>query len=189
MCVGGGEGGWKKVWGKGVDSFHFFQYVNNNNKKKSWEQRGEGEGGSSLYQEAMQSSWQCYTYIIPALSTDSVRQWDGWPTHLADEWPDHRAAAGVATLNSFGTEYKQWLSLYMQEHVCASAGLQRSWPSSPRWENRCISVHIYVQTCICVWLWMIMYGRAYVHIMRLYVLYDYVQCCEDTVSVELCYIN
>ena len=25
--------------------------------------------------------------------------------------------------------------------------------------------------------------------MRLYVLYDYVQRCEDTVSVELCYIR
>ena len=29
----------------------------------------------------------------------------------------------------------------------------------------------------------------FVHVMRLYVLYDYVQHCEDTVSVEMSYIN
>ena len=29
----------------------------------------------------------------------------------------------------------------------------------------------------------------YVHILHLYVLFDYVQCCEDTTSVELRYIN
>ena len=29
----------------------------------------------------------------------------------------------------------------------------------------------------------------YVHILHLYVRYDYVQRCEDTVSVELRYIN
>ena len=29
----------------------------------------------------------------------------------------------------------------------------------------------------------------HVHIMRLCVRYDHVQCCEDTVSVELRYIN
>ena len=29
----------------------------------------------------------------------------------------------------------------------------------------------------------------YVYILRVYVLYDYVQRCQDTVSVELRYIN
>ena len=37
---------------------------------------------------------------------------------------------------------------------------------------------------------MFIYVDKYVHnmILRLFVLYDYVQCCEDTVGVELRYI-
>ena len=31
--------------------------------------------------------------------------------------------------------------------------------------------------------------RTYLHILHLYARYDYVQRCEDTVSVELRYIN
>ena len=33
------------------------------------------------------------------------------------------------------------------------------------------------------------YLCRYVRIMRLFVLYDYVQCCEDAVGVELRYMN
>ena len=36
---------------------------------------------------------------------------------------------------------------------------------------------------------MFMYVHTYVRKVRLYILHDYVQRCEDTVSVEKCYIN
>ena len=47
----------------------------------------------------------------------------------------------------------------------------------------CVCVDMY----ICVF--MIVSRKVIVHILHLYVRYDYVQRCEDTVSVELCYIN
>ena len=47
--------------------------------------------------------------------------------------------------------------------------------------------------CVCVDMYMCIYMivscRSYEHILHLYVRYDYVQRCEDTVSVELRYIN
>ena len=54
---------------------------------------------------------------------------------------------------------------------------------------------MYICTCdgVCVDMYMCIYmivPRKYiVHILHLYVHYDYVQRCEDTVSVELRYIN
>ena len=36
---------------------------------------------------------------------------------------------------------------------------------------------------------MFMYVNTYVHVMRLYVLYDCVQCSEDTVGVKLHSLN
>ena len=41
---------------------------------------------------------------------------------------------------------------------------------------------------VYVYLWLF-HVSSYVHILHLYVRYDYVQRCEDTVSVELHYIN
>ena len=42
-----------------------------------------------------------------------------------------------------------------------------------------------VDMCMC--MNMIFYVRSYVHILHSHVRYDYVQRCEDTVSVELRY--
>ena len=47
--------------------------------------------------------------------------------------------------------------------------------------------------CLCVDMYMCIYiivhVSSYVHILHLYVRNDHVQRCEDTVSVELRYIN
>ena len=55
-----------------------------------------------------------------------------------------------------------------------------------------IIVHMSVYVCmyrhICVRIWLC-HACPYVYILRLYVLYDYVQRCEDTFSVELLYID
>ena len=50
---------------------------------------------------------------------------------------------------------------------------------------QCKCLHV---DCICVWIWLF-HICSYVNILHFYVRYDYVQCCEDTISVELCYIN
>ena len=42
---------------------------------------------------------------------------------------------------------------------------------------------------VCVFIIWLFHVSSYVHILHLYVRYDYVQRCEDTVSVELRYIN
>ena len=53
----------------------------------------------------------------------------------------------------------------------------------------CVDVCTDVQTCIIICMNQIVsYMPISAHI-ALYVLYDYVQRCEDTASVELCYIN
>ena len=46
--------------------------------------------------------------------------------------------------------------------------------------------------CLCVDMYMCIYmivSCKFMYILHLYVHYDYVQCCEDTISVELGYIN
>ena len=59
----------------------------------------------------------------------------------------------------------------------------------------CICTCVGVCICVlCVDMYMCMNMivscmSTYVHILHLYVLYDYVQRCEGTVSVELNYIN
>ena len=42
---------------------------------------------------------------------------------------------------------------------------------------------------VYVYLYDLFHVSSYVHMLHLYVCYDYVQRCEDTVSVELRYIN
>ena len=48
---------------------------------------------------------------------------------------------------------------------------------------------MYVYVYMCRHVYMSMNVCPCVHISRLYVLHDYVQRCEDTVSVEWRYIN
>ena len=55
-----------------------------------------------------------------------------------------------------------------------------------------ISVHVPVCVYVCRHVYVYEYDFyvcPYVYILRLHVLYDYVQHCEDTVSVELPYMN
>ena len=61
-----------------------------------------------------------------------------------------------------------------------------------------MSVYIYLYMCQCMYICEDLYicmnmivscMSIHVHIMRLCVLYDYVQCCEDTVSVKFRYIK
>ena len=50
-------------------------------------------------------------------------------------------------------------------------------------------VYLYYISCL---IYTILAGNPqifYVHVLHLYVSYDYVQRCEDTVSVELSYVN
>ena len=51
----------------------------------------------------------------------------------------------------------------------------------------CVRVCVYVKTYMCMNMIVSLCSR--VHILHLYVRFDYVKRCEDTVSVELCYIN
>ena len=52
----------------------------------------------------------------------------------------------------------------------------------------CVGVCIYVCRHVCVHEYdCLVY--SYVHILCLHVVYDCVQRCDDTVSVEMCYIN
>ena len=54
-------------------------------------------------------------------------------------------------------------------------------------------VHVLVYVYMCRHVYVYEYDLltvfSYVHILHLYGRYDYVQCCEDTVSVELLYRN
>ena len=52
-----------------------------------------------------------------------------------------------------------------------------------------VSLSVYVYGCRHMCMNMIVQVCPYVHILCLCVLYDYVQRCEDTVSVGLHYIN
>ena len=76
------------------------------------------------------------------------------------------------------------MSLYEYGQVC--------YVSMGNLVSMSVDVYLYMWRCMCrqvyVYLWL--FGvRSYVHIFHLYVRYDYVQRCEDTVSVELRYIN
>ena len=55
----------------------------------------------------------------------------------------------------------------------------------------CVSVCIYIYICVEMYMCMNMIVQVcpYVHILRLYVLYDYVQRCEETISIEFRCIN
>ena len=57
-----------------------------------------------------------------------------------------------------------------------------------------VYTYLYMRRCICICVDMYMcmnmfHACPYVYIYCVYILYDYVQRCGDTVSVELRYIN
>ena len=80
----------------------------------------------------------------------------------------------------------------MHGHMCLSTHVVvRVWASllceygqSYKYVGRYMFVHVTVY--VFMWLFHVC---SYVHILHLYVRYDYVQPCEDSVSVELRYIN